>query len=173
MADDIILHQRLASGYVPGLSETFANGKSPVSAVLQNCQAIRFATGIIDVLVGPPQASPLNQTTLRSSNGPAPVGIGGVLVTSPPLNVVGGAIVVNQGRVLATIRSVLTNPSTNTNPMVTWCVLYGATLGPIPVYPGFSNAQIVRFIFSGSDDQALDVDFDFSIERVIDPNVEP
>jgi hypothetical protein len=169
---DIIQFSRIASGYVPGASETFAPGTSPKSAVLQNCTAIRRAAGQIDILVGPPQDIAPNQTALRSKTGPAPVGLGGIFTPDPPLNVVGGGIIVNQGRAKATIRSTLTNPVTSVNPSVTYCVQYGAEFGPIPVYPGFNNNQLVRFIFSSSDVDT-NVDFDFEIERVIDPSVEP
>lgn len=178
MSDDIIQFQRIASGYVPGASETFAAGTSPVSAKLQNCivkraPAARGATGVFDILVGPPQDTPNNQTALRSKDGPAPVGLGGAQVNDPPLNVVGGGIVVDQGRASFHVRSTLTNPPTSVNPQVTWAVQYGASLGPVPLYPGFSNNQLVRVIFTNLGGDDTDVDFDFSIERVIDPGVEP
>ena len=177
--DDIIQHQRLASGYVPGKSETFASGFSPKTAVLQNCTVFRApgaigAVGFIDVLVGPPNTAPLNQTSLRSIDGPAPVGLGGALILDPPLNVVGGGIIVSQGRAKLTIRSTLTSPPTSVNPQVTWAVQYGAAFGQTtPIYPGFNNNQLVRFIFTGGGGDAQDVDFDFEIERVLDPASEP
>lgn len=178
MSDDIIQFQRIAAGYIPGRSETFLSGASPISAKLQNCTVKRApanigVVGIFDILIGPPQDTPNNTTALRSKTGPAPVGLGGAQVNDPPLNVVGGGIIVDQGRATFTARSILTNPPTTVSPNVTHAVQYGAAFGPNPIYPGFSNNQLVRVIFTDGAGDATDVDFDFSIERVIDPDVEP
>jgi hypothetical protein len=178
MSDDIIQFQRIAAGYVPGRSETFLPGASPLSAKLQNCIVKRApaaigVVGIYDILVGPSQDVPNNTTALRAKTGPAPVGLGGLQVNSPPLNVAGGGIIVDQGRATFTARSILTNPPTTVSPNVTHAVQYGAEFGAVPIYPGFLNTQLIRVIFTDGAGDATDVDFDFSIERVIDPDVEP
>jgi hypothetical protein len=187
-AKDIVLHQRVASGYVPGKSETFGvfpaspftanppSGATPTSCKLQNCQIFRpvgSAVGVYDILVGLPQSTPVNQTALRAAEMPFDVGLGGAMYFDPPLNVPGGGIVVNQGRATLNVRSTLANPPSSVDPGVEWAVQYGASLvlGGAPIYPGFSNNQIVRFIVTAGGDP-IDIDFDFSIERVLDPSVE-
>jgi hypothetical protein len=188
--NDVIQYQRLASGYVPGLSEagtpaavvppsTIPNfGRpAPTTAELQNCIVLRpVAIGIFDILVG--------------GNNPAPVGIGAVLQVSPPLVAgVAPAFICGQARVSIGVRTILPTPpggsptTAAANPRVTWAVFNGSTIGPVPLYTGFSNDQVFRVIFS--EDAFLagppasltptlaNVDFDFAIERVIDPGIEP
>lgn len=178
--DDVIQYQRLASGYVPGQSEigtpavvvppssvpSFGN-PGPSSADLQNCIVTRpVAAGIYDILVG--------------GGNPAPVGVGGVFVASPPLVApASGAIVVGQARISLNVRSPLTSqgiapPVTAAgNPNVTWAVWMGAQLGPVPLYSGFSNTQVFRVIVTTAAGVLTDIDFDFSIEQVIDPGTGP
>jgi hypothetical protein len=57
-------------------------------------------------------------------------------------------------------------------PKAEWCVFYGASLGATPLYAGFLNSQVFRIIITSAGALA-DADFDFSIERVIDPLQEP
>lgn len=176
--DDVIQYQRIASGYVPGLSETGTpapvvppattprfGSPAPSSAQLQNCIVVRpVAAGIFDVLVG--------------GGNPAPVGIGGVAQGSPPLvGVPAGTPIVSQGRVSVNIRSILPSPvvpptTAAAAPKAEWCVFYGASLGATPLYTGFDNRQLFRIIIT-SGGALADADFDFSIERVIDPAQEP
>jgi hypothetical protein len=178
--DDVVLHQRLASGYIPLLSEHGTPapgvlfGVAATSAVLINCTALRpaaTAVGVVDIIIG--------------GNGPSPVGIGGVLVASPPLvNVpaVATGQVVNQGRVIITPRSLIQAaavPVAAGDPSINYSVEYGATLGAVPLYAGISNNQIVRVRFTSNFGQAAgvfvlaDCDFDFSIERALNPASEP
>jgi len=176
--NDVIQYQRLASGYVPGLSEVGTpaaavppastprfGSPAPSSALLQNCIVVRpVAAGIYDVLVG--------------GGNPAPVGIGGAAQANPPLvTPPAGTIIAQQGRVSVNIRSILAAvvapPTTAAAaPKAEWCVFYGATLGATPLYTGFSNDQVFRIIIT-SGGALADADFDFSIERVIDPLQEP
>jgi hypothetical protein len=180
--DDVIQYQRLASGYVPGQSESNSpvavppssqpnfGLPAPSTADLQNCIVTRIGVGIYDILVG--------------GNNPAPVGIGGVFSSSPPLFTppVAGAIVVGQARVSINVRSPLTAqgvapPTTAAgNPNVTWAVWMGAQLGPAPLYSGFANTQVFRVIMTTTVAGVLtlaDVDFDFQVEQVIDPGTGP
>jgi hypothetical protein len=156
MSDDIIAHARLASGYVPGLTDqsvTGPNGASIQTAVLENCTVTRTITlnpllvihGSYDIIIG--------------GNGPAPVGIGGV--NQPTL--VGNPVVVDQGRVIITKRGPA-GAQVGT-------ILYGDSLAP----PN-RNPQLVRVTFNASADieHALeDADFDFSIEYVESPLTSP
>lgn len=174
--NDVIQYQRLASGYVPGLSEVGTpapavlpsstpsfGSPAPSSALLQNCIVVRpVAAGIYDVIVG--------------GGNPAPVGIGGVPQGNPPLvTPAAGTPIVQTGRVSVNIRAILpagviTAPTTAAgSPQASWAVFYGASLGPVPLYTGFSNDQVFRIIIT-SGIALADADFDFSIERVIDPN---
>jgi hypothetical protein len=173
--NDVIQYQRLASGYVPGLSEVGTpapavppastpnfGSPAPSSALLQNCIVVRpVAVGIYDVLVG--------------GGTPAPVGIGGVPQSAPPLvTPPAGTPIVQTGRVSVNVRSILpvlvVPPTTAAaSPQVEVAIFYGASLGPAPqLYTGFSNDQLVRIIIT-SGGALADADFDFSIERVIDP----
>lgn len=177
--NDVVQFQRIASGYVPGLSEHGTpaaatppastpqfGSPAPSSAVLENCIVLRpVAAGIYDIIV--------------NANGPAPVGLGGILIASPPLvtpNV--PAIICDQARVRIGVRTVLPNavvaPTTvAANPAVTYSVFNGASLGATPLYTGVDNRQVFRVIFGTFLAQAAgvqilaDADFDFSIERVI------
>lgn len=170
--DDVVQYQRLASGYVPGESEAFPNTNTqpsapPVSGRFQNCTVIRpagplNAVGVYDILIG--------------GDSPAPIGIGGERIGSPPLNpaLSPNEIVVSQGRFRAQVRSSLTQPpsaSAQTFPAPI-TVAYGASFLTTSPYPGFSVNQIIR-VFIGFTNAVLDVDFDFDVERVIDPSVEP
>jgi len=176
--NDVVQYQRLASGYVPGLSEvgtpapavlpsTLPNfgDPAPSSALLQNCIVVRpVAAGIYDVLVG--------------GSNPAPVGIGGVPQTNPPLVTPPSGTPINQqGRVTVNIRSILPAvvipPTTAAaSPQAQVAIFYGSTLPGAPLYTGFSNDQLIRIIITAGGALA-DADFDFSIERVIDPSQEP
>jgi len=186
---DLVQYQRLASGYVPGASEAFANSAAapslpPASGVFQNCTVVRpagvaNAAGVFDILVGPPQTAPTNQTSLRSIDGPAPVGLGGAVVTAPPLKaaLAPSEIVVSQGRFRAMVRSALAQPPAATFLPVTFTVAYGATFLAVSPYPGFSVNQIIRVFLSSvnavADIALTDADFDFDVERVIDGAKEP
>lgn len=134
--DDVIQHQRLASGFVPAASDA-----SLATSVLQNCTVARtggIGAGSFDILIG--------------ANGPAPAGIGGVF--QPAL----GTVVVDQGRARFTSR---------TAGVVLNSVVYGDSLvGPA------RNPRLIRVTFTGAAGPA-DPDFDFSIERVISPLLEP
>jgi hypothetical protein len=179
MSDDVILYQRIASGYIPGLSEvgmpapgTFY-GIAPTSATFQNCRAVRpllTPVGVYDII--------LPAGTI------APVGLGGVLFTSPPLVAPPVSTVVNtQGRVSVNVRALLgaaaAPPTPAGAPNVNVAIWYGSTLGlaALPIYPGIDNTRIVRIYvtsnFGVGAGEFADVDFDFSIERVIDPANEP
>ena len=187
---DLVQYQRIASGYIPGASEAFANSVGapslpPASGVFQNCTVVRPAgaanvQGVYDILVGPPQTAPTNQTSLRSSDGPAPVGLGGPFVGSPPLIAAfaPGEVIVSQGRFRYGVRSGLQQPPIGvTFKPVTVSVAYGASFlaGQPPLYPGFTNAQIIRVFVSSvaAAPASVDADLDFDIERVIDPAQEP
>ena len=178
--NDVIEFQRLASGYIPGLSEAGspaagaqfgASGPLPSSTSLQNCIAFRpaaTAVGVYDILVG--------------GAGPFPVGLGGPLASAfpnPPLVVVPvspAGQIVQQGRVRLCSRAHINAavpPVVGGAQLVIGSVLYGATLGPVPVYPGFSNAQLIRIYFATAAGVLADADFDFEIQRVLDPSQEP
>lgn len=173
MEQHIVLHQRLASGYIPGLSETFAQGASPVSAVLQNCTVVRpvgagLGTGVYDIIIG-------------GVNAAAPVGLGAPLVGAPPLKaaLAPGENVTNQGRTRLQHRSALAIPIAAAKLAVFPTIAYGPqflTAATNP-YAGTTIQQIVRVFYATVDAAAAqvlaDADFDFDIERVIDPNVEP
>ena len=138
---------------------------APSSALLQNCIVVRpVAAGIYDVIVG--------------GNNPAPVGIGATPQNAPPLvTPPAGTPIAQTGRVSVNIRTilpVLVAPPTTAaaSPQATAAVFYGASLGAVPLYTGFSNDQVFRIIIT-SGGALADADFDFSIERVIDPSQEP
>jgi hypothetical protein len=183
----IVQFQRLASGYIPGASEAFANSAGapslpPASGAFQNCSVVRpagaaNAAGVYDIIVGPPQTAPLNQTSLRSSDGPAPVGLGGPIVGSPPLLAAfaPSEVIVSQGRFRYSVRSGLQQPPAALSKPVMVSVAYGATFlaGAPPLYPGFSNAQIIRVFVVNTAAGPVDADLDFDVERVIDPAQEP
>jgi hypothetical protein len=184
---DIVQYQRIASGYIPGASELFANtagapSQPPASGSFQNCTVVRpagavNAAGVYDIIVGPPQAQPNNQTALRSPNGPAPVGLGGPFIASPPLLAAfaPGEVVVIQGRFRHGVRSGLQQPPAALGKPVFVSHAYGATFlaGAPPLYPGFSNAQIIRVFVENPAGAAVDADIDFDIDRVIDAALEP
>lgn len=137
--DDVIQHQRVASGFVPGATDV-----TLATAVLQNCnisRTARIAVGSYDILIG--------------ANGPYPRGIGGVNQPTLP----GNPVVVDQGRVSITCRG----PAG----VRLETVVYGDSIaGPN------RNPRLVRVTFTAGAGPA-DADFDFSIERVISPAVEP
>lgn len=184
---DLVQSQRVASGYIPGASELFANtvgapSQPPASGVFQNCTAVRpagaaNAQGVYDILIGSPQAQPNNQTALRSPNGPASVGLGGPFVASPPLLVAfaPGEVIVSQGRFRYSVRSGLQQPPAALGKPVLVSCAYGATFlaGQPPLYPGFSNAQILRVFVETAAGGPVDADLDFDVERIIDAASEP
>lgn len=184
--DDVIQYQRLASGYVPGLSEHGVPAASAPpalglsfgqavasSALLENCLVVRpVAAGIFDIIIG--------------GSGPAPVGIGGTSEPSPPLVAPAGTVpgVNRTGRVSVNPRTIMAAlgaaPATAAgSPDVSVAIYYGSELGAVPLYTGIDNNRVVRVIFTTNLGQAAgvyilaDCDFDFSVERVLDPSTEP
>lgn len=65
------------------------------------------------------------------------------------------------------------------SPDVSIAIYYGSEVGPVPIYTGIDNNRLIRVLLTTNLGQAAgvyilaDADFDFSIERVLDPNLEP
>lgn len=150
--NDLVQHQRLASGFVPAASEPSAAGVLDIlTAKLQNCtvkRVVGHVVGFIDI-------------TLNAGD-PGPSGIGSKAVVYPAP--IGAANTVQQLRTTITIRGTQGVAAPGTALLIFTTVIAGPEIG--------LAANVVRVLFATAA-AAADADFSFEIDRVIDPSQEP